>query len=338
VVGLALIEAARSGDASRVRQLLAAGADPNLRAGNDRFDHPPLAYAVEANAIECAQVLISAGAEVNAHLGYGSIAARATNLAMLRVLLDSGADTSWQDSGFGLCHYLAAGDASVEDRGEMIRELRRRGVDIDHQERFPNLWVAAQSGNADAVDALLRGGADPQVRPNPLGGAVWGAGGGDQETTRVIDLLVAAGCDLQVRDEHGLGLMHGALMPYSHGVGFESSDGMNVEAVRALLRHGLTIEVTFPDGRRPLHVAAEEPDSEIVVELVRAGARVDDRTPDGATAFDLALARRSAFETWAAEREGAEPGSSDARFRETLLSIAIPAASRCIELLQAGLE
>lgn len=118
---------------------------------------------------------------------------------------------------------------------------------------------------------------------------MWGEGGVEHETERVIDLLVGAGGALDVVDEHGLGLMHGACMPYNRGTGFEPSDGFNAQAVRALLRHGLSIDVVFPDGRRPLHIVASEGNAEAVELLLSAGAAPDDFTRDGRTALELAL-------------------------------------------------
>lgn len=331
----ALVEAARAGDVGLVRNLLGEGADPNGRAGTDRFDDPPLAYAVECSSLECASALIDAGADVNAELGYLCIAAWSPGVTMLRLLLEAGADPNWGDDVTTLCESVARGAGDVDNAAAMLRELREHGADIDSGRRFPNLWSAAQSGDADAIEALLLAGADPQIQPNPLGGAVWGTGAleSDQQTARTIDLLIAAGCDPFVTDENGLTLMHGALMPYSHGRGFESSDGINIEAVRALRRHGLSLDITFPDGTRPLHVAALEPDPVAVAELLGAGAKLDDRTATGQTALELATARKREFEAWAERRAGAPPGSEDESFRDALLTSIIPDADRTIALL-----
>jgi ankyrin repeat protein len=332
---VALLEAAQAGDAVLVRSLLNQGADPNERAGTGKFDDPPLAYAVRSGSLDCARALIEAGADVNAELGYQCIAARSPEVTMLRLLLNAGADPNWSDEHTTLSETLAREPVDISNAAAMLRELRTRGADIDNGRGFPNLWSAAQAGDADAVEALLTAGADPHIQPNPLGGAVWGIGHTEsgQETARTIDLLVAAGCDPFVTDENGLTLMHGALMPYSHGSGFASSDGINLEAVRALRRHGLSLDITFPDGKRPLHVAANKPDPEAVAELLEMGVNPDDRTPTGQTALDLATARKAEFEMWAEERNGAEPGSDDERFREALLNAMIPDADRTIALL-----
>jgi ankyrin repeat protein len=287
----ALLEACKAGDEAAVKSLLGSGVDPNGLLSNGRFVDSPLRYAVDAGSISCVRLLLDSGADVNAPLDHLCVAAYAKTVEMLRVLVRAGVDKTWHTYNFGLVGYLASADrVSVEGRAAMIRALAEHGYDINFSKATPNLWLAAQFGEAEAVDALLRGGADPQVQPNPLGGAVWGDGGGDKETQEVIELLVAAGCRLDTVDTNGFGLLHGALMPYSHGEGFMSSDGMNTEALHALLRHGISVDITFWNGWRPLHMAAQEGDPEAIKLLLAAGAAIEERTPDGRTALDIATA------------------------------------------------
>jgi Ankyrin repeats (many copies) len=98
----------------------------------------------------------------------------------------------------------------------------------------------------------------------------------------------------------------------------------------------VSINITFPDGKRPLHVAASEANATTVELLLAAGARPDERTPEGQTALELAELEKGEFESWAADRQGAKADSEDAQFRNSLLSKMIPAAKRCIELLDCA--
>src|SRR5277367_1242945 len=62
-----LIAAARDGDATRIAQLVAAGADVNQRGGVN--DWTPLMHAVHKNQPAAVRALIDAGADINATAG-----------------------------------------------------------------------------------------------------------------------------------------------------------------------------------------------------------------------------------------------------------------------------
>jgi uncharacterized protein len=62
-----LIAAAREGDAARLSELIASGADVNQRGGVN--DWTPLMHAVHKNQIASVRALIEAGADINAEAG-----------------------------------------------------------------------------------------------------------------------------------------------------------------------------------------------------------------------------------------------------------------------------
>jgi ankyrin repeat protein len=62
-----LITAAREGDAARIAQLIASGADVNQRGGVN--DWTPLMHAVHKNQIASVRALLDAGADVNLTAG-----------------------------------------------------------------------------------------------------------------------------------------------------------------------------------------------------------------------------------------------------------------------------
>jgi ankyrin repeat protein len=64
-----IIGAARSGDTGRIEQLLADGADPNVRAGVN--DWTPLLHAIHKNQEESVRMLLAHRADVNARGGGG---------------------------------------------------------------------------------------------------------------------------------------------------------------------------------------------------------------------------------------------------------------------------
>lgn len=87
--------AARDGDLTRARMLLADGADPNTF---DDLNYTPLHYAVKHDHHDMVSLLLTYGADVNAHnesrIGNTPIREMASNcsLAMAKLLLDAGAD------------------------------------------------------------------------------------------------------------------------------------------------------------------------------------------------------------------------------------------------------
>mmetsp|Transcript_97428 Transcript_97428/g.172553 ORF Transcript_97428/g.172553 Transcript_97428/m.172553 type:complete len:146 (+) Transcript_97428:104-541(+) len=96
--------AACNGDTDLLRELLAAGHDPNLP--NFR-ETPPLHMAVEAGVLDAVRVLLEHGADVNCvHGARGTTAAHVaagSGLAeVLQLLLEAGADVdarnSWGDN------------------------------------------------------------------------------------------------------------------------------------------------------------------------------------------------------------------------------------------------
>lgn len=91
-----LLLAASNGDATMVKILLNAKADPNT---TDLFHMiSVLQVAVEAGNVEISELLITAGANVNSASGRTNsplhIASKKNSIAMVKLLLDSGADTN----------------------------------------------------------------------------------------------------------------------------------------------------------------------------------------------------------------------------------------------------
>lgn len=116
-----------AGDLAKLRQILCV-ASPDQR---DVTDRTPLMYACRAGQIDAAQLLLTAGADINASnangttaLMYAKTAAVGSgNVALLELLLDAGADLNARDAtGRTALDYVIVNSETV------INFLIRRGA------------------------------------------------------------------------------------------------------------------------------------------------------------------------------------------------------------------
>src|SRR5438132_581617 len=138
----ALGDAARAANWTLVRSLLAGGLRGEAVNAADKDGTRPLHWAVRADELKIADLLLRAGADATAENRLGVtplyMAAEHGNAAMIRRLLDAGANAN-----------------QVDRTGEMV------------------LMVATRSGDVEAVETLLKRGAnpnaaEPQIQLTPL--------------------------------------------------------------------------------------------------------------------------------------------------------------------------
>jgi len=165
--------AAANGDVAAIEQLIAEGEKPNIQDANSRT---PLIVAAFRKQLAAAQALLRHGADPNAHDedGYGILAIAASNndLEMLKTALAAGSNPR-----------------AVEGR-----------------DNGSALIIAAQLGYVDIVHALIDAKADID-RINNRG---WTAlitavtlGSGDKAHTAIVEALVAAHADGDIKDPLG---------------------------------------------------------------------------------------------------------------------------------------
>jgi uncharacterized protein len=170
---LALIAAARDGDAATVEQLLAAGASVHARDANGMT---ALIAAAWRNHLEVACALIEAGADVNAkddtvQSAY-LIATSEGYLELLEMTLEAGADVCSLDS------YRGTGLIRAAERGhvDVVARLLETDIAVDHVNRL---------GLTALLEAIMFGDGGPRH-------------------TEVVRLLVAVGADPNLTDGNGV--------------------------------------------------------------------------------------------------------------------------------------
>lgn len=160
-----VIDAARSGDTVRLRQLLDAGADPNQPAGVN--DWTPLLHAIHKNQPGSVAVLIAHGAAVNRPGGGGMIplvmAAGYGYADIVRTLLKAGADPHLRSNHGEDALAAAVGGTSDIDRftvghcqTETVRVLLEAAPDLRLPANSSALRIAKFGGCSDLVRLLNR--------------------------------------------------------------------------------------------------------------------------------------------------------------------------------------
>jgi ankyrin repeat protein len=255
-----LLVAASKDDTVQVRQLLKAGANPNVR---NKLDTTPLLEAAFHSNLEMIEALLDAGADPNAAGADGQtplmLVARGTNVVAAKMLLGKGANPKLRESQR---QQTALMWAAANSQGPMTRLLVEVGADLDAktatdlmtplvsaepraQPRSPGgmtaLMFASREGCLDCVAAMVEKGAainlpDPEG-VTPLLWAIW--------NTRfdVAKYLIAHGADVNRWDWWGRTPLYLAVdyvtLPHGGRPDQPSLDEtLPIEIVRLLLEKG----------------------------------------------------------------------------------------------------
>ena len=199
----------------------------------------PLHWAIRADELEVAGLLLKAGADPNAETRLGVtplyLAAQNGNPEMVKTLLAAGAKANQVDRATGESILVAAIRAASTGS---VQALLASGADANAAEpqlRITPLMVAAELGHADMVRALLDRGADLHARTR--------IGATPEPKLPCID---KAGCG-----SHGVGIIRG---------------GLPDQGIRA----------PIPGAMTPLMYAAREGHIDAAKLLIEAGADVNE--------------------------------------------------------------
>ena len=299
----ALMWAAGEGHAGVIKALVAAGADSNAksrapagaamsygdstyRRGVARIDvFTPFMFAVRANRIEAAGVLLELGASVNETLPDGTsalvVAIHNAHYEMASFLLDKGADPNAAGQGWTPLHQL----------------MRTRNLNIGF---FPHPEVLGNVTEVDVAKKLIAKGANTNARltksindgyrnfwtqagATPL---LMAAKGADAEMMR---LLAANGADPKLTNAVGTTpLMAAAGVEMFNPNEDSGTNEEGLQAVKVALELGADVNQANKQGETALHGAAWRGSNEIVQLLVDNGAKLDAKTTRGLTPLNIA--------------------------------------------------
>lgn len=303
--------AASEGHFENVKALLDAGA--NVHAKN-KFDETPLQSAFGSTGecdVKTVKALIAAGANVNAKRKTGSrdfiftvlydAVTTCEEAEVIEILINAGADVHAKSGFQETVLFRAAEKGNVA----IIRTLIRAGLDVNEKSEhgLTPLYNAAGGGHFEAVKTLIDAGADVNANvkmdetiKTPLQAAVesgemdtvtekredgetWHIVGdrNDWDKTELVKVLIDAGANVDVRDEHGNTLLH-EIVFYP----FDS------ECAKILIDAGLDVNAKNNSGKMALHFAARHGHPKQVSMLINAGADVNARDNDGKTPLQIA--------------------------------------------------
>ena len=313
-----LMTAARVGNLDVARSLIAAGADPNAREAT--LGQTALMLAVAENHTPVARLLLETGAAATARSTNRFtpllFAAQQGNLAAADLLLSAGADVDESaPDGIGgntnaRTRFVPDTDAAAllvaidSGHAEMARFLLARGADPDHDGAGRTaLHAAVQRKMPEVVAALLEHGADPDPRltkrlpfvsrrisqnngmtPSNTGATPFflAASYNDLESMKV---LVEGGADPMLRaDDETTALMVAAGGDYVEGADKYGvrwfGDNLPLQesalkAVKYLLELGLDINARNIHEQTTLHGAVYLGGTLLVPYLVEQGAEID---------------------------------------------------------------
>ena len=150
---------------------------------------------------------------------------------------------------------------------EVLRSTPRISIDLADILGRTTLHWASSMGDSEAVERLIRCGADPNkidtLERTSLHLSSYGDSG-------FLELLLRAKADVDLEDFEGRTVMH-----------YLSADGWDTTSLDLLLRYGANIEATDIYGQTPLHSAVIEDNHLMVSGLLERGANINARTSNG---------------------------------------------------------
>jgi ankyrin repeat protein len=309
----ALMWAAAQGNAEVVRLLIKADAKVNAVSAIRHWERrvtaeprpqnrPPggltaLLLAAREGCADCAHALVEGGADINLtdpeHITPLLMAILNARFDVARVLVDAGADVNRWDS-WGRAPLYSAIDYNTTPRGgrpdrpsadeanalDIAKLLLDRGANPDMQLKlFPPYRSLGQDRGGDS---MLTIGTTPLIRAAKAGDSA------------AVQLLLAHGALADLPNNLGITPLMAAAGVGSTTIDIRArfrNEQQCIATGRLLVAAGADVNALRDNGQTALHGAAQFGWTQFVKVLAEAGARLDVKDRNGATALDIATGR-----------------------------------------------
>ena len=265
----------------------AAAAESSFGRGTDTDGGglTPLVFAARQDCLECAKVLLEAGANVNqvTHYGWTPLLTAIQNrhYKMSTYLLEHGANPNIPNNGGWTPLYLATDNRNIEggdypvrkpdmDHLEIIKLLLDKGANVNA--RICGSQSSADKCVGDSTETrtnftmqwLYEDGATPFLRAAQSGDVT------------LMKMLLARGADPKIKTSYNVTALSVASgIGWVEGVTFEWSPEQNLEAIKLCVDLGIDVNAADDEGRTALHGAAHKGRNAAVQLLVDHGADLE---------------------------------------------------------------
>ena len=246
---------------------LKAGAEVNEVTG---FEFSPLDLGARSGHAEVVELLLKAGADVNARNTRGDTplcGAAGLRAKTVAILLKAGAEVNPNGAPSSPLHL-----AALRGNAEVVALLLTAGAEVKAKtsDGFTPLHAALRGGNAEVVAMLLNAGAEVDARD--AFGETLLLEGVKTCSVEVVTVLVKARAAVNATSTWGETPLHRAAVRGS------------TDLVTLLLKAGAEVDAkSDPLGSTPLHEAAQRGHADVVTLLAKFGAEVDAKDRSGST-------------------------------------------------------
>lgn len=320
--GLQVHAAAVNGDRSALVKLITA--EPQLRDHEDQFGRTPVMYCVLADRVDCAEVLLKAGASVNktdhSQRSALHLAAQKGNVRFLKLLLSRRASCLQKDLEGMTPLHLATRHPSPKALALLLKHIGPGEVDTQDKNKQTALHWSAFYNRPEHVRLLIKH--DSNIGIPDSEGKIplhWAAHSQEASATQTVRCILEAAPTeslLNWQDYEGRTPLHFAVADGNEAVVevLTSYQGCNVTAYdnlfrtplhwAALLGHAKIVHLllerntsgTIPSdsqGATPLHYGAQSNNAETVGVFLSHPSVKDEPDLEGRTAFMWAAGKGS---------------------------------------------